>query len=364
MKESYNSHIIVYTDCRLSDIPRLRHRVDGLGQVVIKVSQSKRKEITIDGLFKEVIESYGISTKDPFTVKIIARNPEGDYQDANDLIAFERPAPTTDTSLRSSPFFFRQDGAPVDLVDLYRGQSVFLVMNGGSLAGVDLDILQSPGIMTMGVNNGGHHIRPNFWSCVDEPYRFMPSIWLDPRITKFIPQAHFQKYLLDCDSKKLSRTRVYNCPNVIGYKRNERFNHDTFLTESTINWGNHGSLGGGRSVMLSSIRILHLLGFRTIYLLGCDFYMDPANKYFFSENREPNAISNNMNSYKIMRGYFSRLLPVFEKAGLSIFNLNPNSRLETFPFMSFDEAVVRSTGIMLRELQRDTLGMYVKRQLS
>ena len=116
--------------------------------------------------------------------------------------------------------------------------------------------------------------------------------------------------------------------------------------------------------MLSSIRILHLLGFRTIYLVGCDFYMDNTNKYFFSENREPNAINNNMNSYNLMKGYFSRLLPVFEKAGLSVFNLNPKSKLEVFPFMSFDEAVVRATRSILRELQRDTLGMYVKRQLS
>jgi hypothetical protein len=213
----------------------------------------------------------------------------------------------------------------------------------------------------MGVNNGAHSFRPDLWSCVDDPSRFMPSIWMDPKIKKFIPQASFSKPLLDCESNRLSNTLVSSCPSVFGFRRNEKFNHETFLTEPTINWGNHGSLGGGRSVMLSSIRILHLLGIRTIYLAGCDFYMDPDSKYFFEENRDTNAINNNMNSYRIMMGYFEKLAPVFKKAGLSIYNTNPHSQLQTFPYMSYEEAVVRSTRKMLKELGRSTLGMYVKR---
>ncbi len=361
MRESYNSHIIVYTECRLIDIPRLRHRVESMGTVSIRVSQGKKKEVGIEGMFKESIEAHGISTKEPFSVKLIIRNPEEDYHDFNDTQSINRSSSIVGDNLRSNPFFFRHDGSGVDIVNLYRGQSVFLIMNGKSINSVDLDLLQSPGIMTMGVNNGSHYVRTNFWSCVDEPYRFMPSIWMDPKITKFIPHAHFQKYILDCDKNKVSRTQVCECPNVIGYKRNERFNHETFLTESTVNWGNHGSLGGGRSVMIASIRILHLLGFRTIYLLGCDFQMDSDRKYFFAENRDQNAINNNTNSYKIMSGYFSKLAPVFEKAGISIFNLNPESKLKVFPFMSFEEAVVRSTRTVLKELQRDTVGMYIKR---
>jgi hypothetical protein len=263
--------------------------------------------------------------------------------------------------LRSPPYFFRHDGSSVDLVNIYRNQSAFLVLNGKSLNDIDLSLLQVPGIVTMGVNNGAHSFRPDLWSCVDDPSRFMTSIWMDPKVKKFIPHAHFSKPILDGDRNRLSSTLVSSCPNVFGFRRNEKFDHEVFLTEPTINWGNHGSLGGGRSVMLSSIRILHLLGIRTIYLAGCDFYMDSANKYFFEENRDANAINNNMNSYRIMMGYFEKLAPLFKEAGLSIYNTNPKSKLQAFPYMRYEEAIVGSTRKMLRELERPTLGMYVKR---
>ena len=126
--------------------------------------------------------------------------------------------------------------------------------------------MKKPGVITYGVNNGPATFRPNFWSCVDDPQRFLKSIWLDPLITKFVPHAHAEKPIFDgetwedlrVDGKKVF---VGECPNCVFFHRNEKFEPSRWLFEDKINWGNSKQYGGGRSVMLPALRILFLLGF-------------------------------------------------------------------------------------------------------
>ncbi|MCB1078996.1 MAG: hypothetical protein KDM64_14335, partial [Verrucomicrobiae bacterium] len=213
------------------------------------------------------------------------------------------------------------------------------------------------GIVTYGVNNGAHLFRPDFWSSVDDPTRFMPSIWRDPAIRKFVPMSHFTKPIWDGERGMLSEERVADFPNVVSFRRNEKFRADQWLWEDTINWGNHGRLGGGRSVMLAALRISHLLGFRRVCLVGCDFRMDAATRYWFPEGRSENAIRNNMNSYESMRGFFRELLPHFEAAGFEVINATPGSALEVFP-MGDLASLVEEAAI---DTSASTEGMYVNR---
>ena len=77
-------------------------------------------------------------------------------------------------------------------------------------------------------------------------------------------------------------------PNVWYYKRNDYFKPDEYLSEPTVNWGNHQKTvdklgcGGSRSVMLAAFRLLYYLGFKTIVLVGADFKMAPDRKYAFA----------------------------------------------------------------------------------
>lgn len=258
---------------------------------------------------------------------------------------------------RLPPMLFRADGGVVDLADLYRGQTLFLVLNGGSLKDFDFDRLKQPGICSMGANNGAHGFRPQFWTCVDDPTRFLESIWRDPGILKFVPQNFFDKPIWDAERDLLSNRKVRDFPNVLGYRRNERFQAAQWLHEDTFNWGNHADYGGGRSVMLVALRLAYLLGFRKVNLLGCDFQMDEQNRYWFDEERTPASIRSNTSSYRIMTGYFEQLKPHFDHAGFQVFNCNPNSHLKVFPFADPDQALdaarVRTAG--------GTRGMYVDR---
>lgn len=270
--------------------------------------------------------------------------------DKNDDTAFRHPHEGNNNMNMESefkqhiPFFFSREGSEIDLVGTYKGRSAFLICNGPSFVKLDHKKLNLPGVMTFGINNGPKTFRPNFWSCVDDPVRFLKSIWLDPKITKFIPQSHFEKPIFDNEKWENMEMKVGECPNVVGYRRNEKFNAQRFLVENTLNWGNHKQWGGGRSVMLPSLRILHLLGFRKIYLLGCDMKMSQSYTYHFDEQRNKGAVNCNNSTYdRLKNEYLPALKPIFDQEGFQIFNCNPESELKVFPFISFDEAIKEAT---------------------
>jgi hypothetical protein len=220
----------------------------------------------------------------------------------------------------------------------------------------------------MTLNNAVATYRGNANCIVDDPSRFSLSMWLDPTIQKFVPLAAFAKPLWD--NRLLSakgkteqqwcptQIRPADCPNVIGYLRNERFNAARFLYEDTINWGCHARFGGARSVMLPALRILFLLGFRRIYLLGVDFEMTPRKKYHFSEDRPPGAIRNNMRTYAKLQAWLAALQPYFLKEGFIVRNCNPASKMTAFPFIPLDEAVAEATHALGNYSAERTFGMY------
>jgi hypothetical protein len=278
-------------------------------------------------------------------------------------------------TINPAPMLFTRDGHNLWLADIYKGSSAFLILGGPSFGELikdknkieinsskflsKKDCLKYPGIITMSVNNTPKTFRTNLWTCVDDPTHFIKSIWFDPIIQKFVPLDHAEKFVFDNEKWKMTDTRVGDCPNVIFYRRNEKFQAEQFLTENTFNWGNHGDFGGGRSVMLVAIRMLYYLGIRKIYLLGCDFKMSKESKYHFGQGRTTSSIKGNNETYAKLMQRFSSLRPVFDQYGLGVFNCNPESNLKIFPFVSFDEAILGSIQRMPMDLKTErTEGLY------
>lgn len=241
--------------------------------------------------------------------------------------------------LQPAPLFFTQDHHPLWLGDTYRGRSVFLIASGPSFASVDHGKLRQPGILTAGINNSVRSFRPHIWVSVDPPEHFLRSIWLDPTIMKFVPICHAGKTIFNSDEWSFMDLRAGDCPNVVYFKRNEHFQAQQFLWEDCINWGNHKSYGGGRSVMLAALRILFQLGLRRVYLLGVDFKMDDNHKYHFEQERSNGSITGNNSTYQKLNHWFSELKPHFEAQDFLVFNCNPESQLTVFDFVPFDEAI-------------------------
>ena len=260
-----------------------------------------------------------------------------------------------------APMFFSREAMNLELIGQYRGASAFLICNGPSFASLNHDLLRQPGIITYGMNNGPASFRPDFWTCVDTPARFLKSIWLDPKITKLVPMAHFEKNIFDNEEWKMQNVKVGDCPNVIGFRRNEKFMANRFLFEDCMNWGNHKDYGGCRTVILPCLHILFLLGFRKIYLLGCDLTMSTEYAYHFDEQRDKGAVNCNTATYrKMITEYFPQLKPFFDAEGFEIYNCNPNSALTVFPHVTFEDAIAEATSKLGDTMNERTWGMYSK----
>jgi len=307
-------------------------------------------------------DMYKITHNDA-NLEVIIKIPTKDHKDKNDKNTLswggERAsARMPDHAMRRAPMFFRRDGSELDIVNMYKDQSVFMICNGPSFANLNHGRLKLPGIITFGINNGAHVFRPNLWTSVDDPTRFLRSIWADSNIQKFIPMAHFEKPIWDTELDNYSTNIVGDFANVVGFRRNERFVAKEWLYQDTINWGNHKDYGGGRSVFLAAIKICYLLGFKNLYLLGCDFTMSDTQKYWFDENRTEQAVKNNNSSYQSMIRYFHELAPTFKQEGFNIYNCNPESGLKIFPFVDYTKAVLSC----VVDTSAKTKGMYINRK--
>lgn len=256
------------------------------------------------------------------------------------------------------PYFLTREGATLELIGQYRGGSAFLIASGPSFNKINKELLKKPGVWAMTLNNAIRNHRGQAACVVDDPARFVKSLWLDPTITKFVPMAIFEKPLWDNEKWGPLNIKVGDCPNVIGYRRNEKFHAQRYLYEDTINWGNHKQWGGGRSVMLAALRILFLLGFRNVYLVGVDFEMSEEKRYHFDEDRTRSAIHGNNSTYSKMKEWFNELQPHFLAENFIVKNTNPDSKLSAFPFIDFEEAIRLATANLGDVENERTFGMY------
>jgi len=256
--------------------------------------------------------------------------------------------------MQEMPLVWTAEGASVPLRGIMRGGAAFLVCNGPSFN--DLDKRPLNYCYTMALNNGPAacytRFVPSAWTLVDDPSRFLLSIWLNPQIQKFVPHAHAGKPLWTSlngkDEPYTIEGRpavVRDCPNVLYFHRNEKFEASRFWIEDTFNWGMHSDFTdshghkGGRSVMLVALKMLFQLGFRRIYIVGADFKMAPDKKYSFDEVREKGAINCNNATYAALNDRLKEALPHAEALGLTIRNCTPDSGLKAFEYLPYEDAL-------------------------
>lgn len=264
--------------------------------------------------------------------------------------------------------FTRTDGIPLPLNNVYLGAPCFIILSGPSILDLDLSQLQKRGIFTIGVNNSPSLFRPNAWTSVDPPEKFHDAIWRDPAILKFAHQRSFDDLLRtrlpDGRFARLKHAngrdcRVREMPGVVGYNRNANFMPETWLSEPTVNWGN--SLRSSKknkhprtlNTMFAVIKIAYLLGFRAVYLLGCDFHMRAGKAYAFSERDTQGKDNSNNGAYEKMNAMFTMLKPSFDAAGFHVMNCNPDSAFTVFPICSYTDAIHSATAHLEQSLQTE-----------
>ncbi|HUG89915.1 MAG TPA: hypothetical protein VML55_03715, partial [Planctomycetaceae bacterium] len=117
----------------------------------------------------------------------------------------------------------------------------------------------------MAINlSGVRLLRPTFWTSYDPSCRFHRSIYLDAGIMKFVHRRRAMDLVPETTFK------ICDCPNLYFFDRNGSRGFANFLAPAQsgiIDWADS---------MVQAIDILYRLGFRTIYLAGCEMRIRPS----------------------------------------------------------------------------------------
>lgn len=131
--------------------------------------------------------------------------------------------------------------------------------------------------------------------------------------------------------------RDYPCLKVTCCERLDKIKHlkilkrqpQGFSTDpNAIAWnGNSGA---------SAINLAYLLGARRAFLVGYDMKMNGQNHNWHEDHKHKPI--NNIYTTKFIP-QFKRMAKFIKGIDFEVFNLNPDSSLDIFPFLSFEEAV-------------------------
>lgn len=213
----------------------------------------------------------------------------------------------------------------MDLFDIHKNKSVFLLGGHPSLKEENLDHFKRPGIVTMAMNNTATVVRPNYWVCADKPLCYSKSVIQDPGITKFA-RLTYTNHMIDNVMWK-------DQPLTYFYGLDPKIKHEEVLER-------HRQLAWWQNVFIIGIQICYHLGFRKIYTVGCSFNIDKNAQYAYQSNLTDDQIDYNQRTYQMIIDQISRSIPHFNEKGLQIISCTPNSKLASlFPSLSFEEAI-------------------------
>lgn len=156
----------------------------------------------------------------------------------------------------------------VPLEGLFAGPvpaACFLIGGGPSLAGLPVAGIAAAPVPKMSVNLAGARLlRPTFWTSYDPTRRFHRSIYLDPSVMKFVHRRRAMDLVPETTFK------VCECPNLFFFEREGGRGFADFISpgaRTIIDWADS---------MVQAIDILYRLGFRIVYLAGCEMRVRPS----------------------------------------------------------------------------------------
>ncbi len=278
--------------------------------------------------------------------------------------------------------------------NIYSGpveSSCWLLGGGPSLNESDLQAISQSPIPVMTINLAGSHlIRPQFWTSYDPSARFHRSIYLDPGIMKLVHRRRSMDIVPD------STYKVCDCPNTFFFDRDQDRGFADFLSpsnEGVVDWADS---------MVQSIDLLYQLGFRKIYLAGCEMKIHPTREqidlarehgvecqgnsllsdfltachkvglsnekleevssceiYHFDESKSLQASANTEQHYFRVSQYLRLSRRSMAIAGMQLISVTPGSRLnDYFPFFSVENVIKEIHGRVGDPLKEPVRGQY------
>lgn len=189
----------------------------------------------------------------------------------------------------------------------------WLIGGGPSLARLPWREIAGSPIPRMCVNlSGARLLRPTFWTSYDPSARFHRSVYLDPGVMKFV---HRRRAL---DLVPETTFKVCDCPNLYFFDRDRERGFADFLAPD------RSGIADWADSLVQAIDILHRLGFRTLYLAGCEMRIRPSPAQI-ARAAERGVTYNR-------RGVLQDFLKNCEAAGASAAELDALSSVEQYHF--------------------------------
>lgn len=253
------------------------------------------------------------------------------------------------------PSFLRYNNSTINLIDLYHGETCYLIGRGPSVGKFledkeTKDFLLNPFVMKYTMNTSPQVIdfNCNFWSGVDRMTKFPKQIFKNPSIQKFIPlNRYYQRGYSMTKAKDETETIAFdtkktaNCSNTIGVncyllhedtKKTINFS-ESFLSNPSVLYGYYK---GYKSVLLFSLKVIMLLGFRKIVFVGVDFKMDSQTPYYKEtlEKYSKFHVDHNNQLYKFLADEIKNIQVLLQKRtyGYSVEFYSAN-KIDLMPFI-------------------------------
>lgn len=206
----------------------------------------------------------------------------------------------------------------------YNTSKAILVCGGPSMNSIDLSKLRGPGKTIIGLNNTYPKVYPDIWICADDPHCYNRHVFYEP----------FMKILRGgYNNRKVEGHSIYTLPNV------HYFDHDKCKYVDLLD-----RVGKDTSkfvwhfdVFTVTINILLWMGFKELYLVGCDLSTEKGDYHHGQKLSEKNR-EYNSSLYDKLYGYLSWLNNNRFRFGLNIYSMSPLSRInEKFEYVSIED---------------------------
>lgn len=304
--------------------------------------------------------------------------------------------------MSDEPLFYRVDvhgrvHSLEGLRDHYSGpfpSACWVIGGGPSLAELPCDRIAASPLPKMGINlSGAGLIRPTFWTSYDPTVRFHRSIYLDGSVTKFLHRRRAMDLVPETSFK------VCDCPATVFFPRQAGRGFDNMLdprAPGILDWADS---------LVQGIDLLYRLGFRRLYLAGCDLRiipspaqiarardagvaddewsglsdfvtrceekglcreelerLDPARLYHFDETKSlAAAVQTDAHYFRIVQ-CLRLLRRCLSQVGLELISVTPGSRLnDHFPYRSVEEVLNEIAANVGTPEQESTRGLYTEK---
>jgi hypothetical protein len=250
----------------------------------------------------------------------------------------------------------------------FSGASLFIVGGGPSISALDCTTFARRGVVTLAINNvAANIIRPTFWTAGDAPDRFALSIWRDPGVVKFVPETRMRESLAEEKDGKYVKIPLTpsRMPNVVSFPLVSVFNPETWLNEPFVAWGNQGTvtgpdgIQGRRTSFLIALKLAYTLGFRQVFLVGCDFKSTVEKPYGFPEAKPQKLVDSSNRDFEAIFTRLNLMRESFAAADFHVKTCVPNTEAP-LDYVPFEEALEQCLNYTPQEVR--TEGMYYAKQ--